>query len=207
MGAGMMREAVLPELAIRPFGLLAFGGSAGAIPALVGILSRLPATYPIPIVVVQHLGAQAESRLPDVLGRKAALRCRWAEPGETPRAGTVLIAPPGGNLTLAADGRLAWATGAKPRLGWPSIDAFFRSAAERLGPRLIAVVLSGVRSDGSDGILAVRRSGGATIAKDIGGEGFSDMPTAAVDLGRADLTLTAERIGEAVQILAERGVE
>ena len=77
----------------------------------------------------------------------------------------------------------------------------------QLGPRLIAVVLSGALSDGSQGLLSVRRSGGATIAQDFKTAEFPDMPTAAVDLGRADLMLPVEQIWEAIQILAERGVE
>ena len=142
-----------------------------------------------------------------MLGRQSALLCKWAEDGETPRPGRVLIAPPGTNLIVNERGRLAVRPGVKPRLGWPSVDMFFRSAAEHFGRYLIAVVLSGVLWDASDGIAAVRSHGGATFAQDYTSTEFPGMPTAAIDLGKADLMLTLDGICEALKILAERGIE
>jgi two-component system, chemotaxis family, protein-glutamate methylesterase/glutaminase len=139
---------------------VALGGSAGALPALLAILARLPAEFAIPVVVVHHLAAGRESRLPKVLGYGTALRCTWAADGEEPRAGAIHVAPPGAALTLAADGRFRVTPGAKPRLGGPSVDMFLESAAETLGRRTIAVVLSGALTDGTKGIQAVRRAGG-----------------------------------------------
>jgi chemotaxis response regulator CheB len=68
-------------------------------------------------------------------------------------------------------------------------------------------VLTGLLSDGSDGILAVHRSGGATMAQDYRSAQFPDMPIAAIDLGKTDLTLSLEGISDALDFLAERGVE
>ena len=107
-----------------PYRLVAFGGSAGAIPALLAILSHFPADFPIPVVVVQHLAATFESRLPRVLGVRTALRCAWAADGGRPRSGTVHVAPPGASLTLTADGRFRVASGPRPRLGGPSVCVF-----------------------------------------------------------------------------------
>ena len=191
-----------------PYRLVAFGGSAGAIPALLAILSCLPADFPIPVVVVQHLAARFESCLPRVLGRHTALRCAWAADGRWPRPGTVHVAPPGTSLTLTAAGRFRVVSGEpKPRLGGPSVDAFLGSMAAVLGSRAVAVVLSGVLSDGADGIRAVRRSGGATMAQRLDTAPHWDMPAAALDFGKADLQMSPERIAQALLVLAERGVE
>jgi len=190
-----------------PFSLLAIGGSAGAIGALQQLLAQVPAGFPIPIVVVQHLAARFDSRLPTVLGFRTGLPCRWAREGEMPRPGTIHVARPGTNLLLAADGRFLEEEGPKPRLGWPSVDTFFSSMASHVGARGIGVILSGMLYDGAKGISALRRAGGATMVQHPRTAQFPDMPTAAVDLGRADLMLPLEQIWEAISILAEYGVK
>ena len=194
-----------PPSVSTPFELIAFGGSAGGMVALRQVLSRLPDDFRIPIVVVHHL-AEA-SRLPEVLNQQSSLPCRWAEYGERPQAGVVLVARPGGNIVLGETGSLEASPGPKLPMGWPSVDIFLRSMAAHLGPRGIAVVLSGMMHDGADGITAVRRSGGATLVQDPRTAEFPEMPSAAVDLGRADLMMPTEQIAEALQILAERGVQ
>jgi two-component system chemotaxis response regulator CheB len=186
--------------------VVVLGASAGGLAPFHEVLSRLPAGFPIPVVVVQHLGAELPSRLPEVLNLRSNLPCRWAEAGDLLRPGEVLVAPPGANLAVAADGRIQRLPCAKPRMGWPSIDVFLHSVAGVFGPRAIAVILSGMLYDGAEGIAAVRRAGGATLVQQPDTALFPDMPSAAVDLGRADLAMPAWRIAEALNILAEAGV-
>lgn len=201
-----LTRAPLSDPGFTSFGLVAFGGSAGGLGPLSHVLSRLPRRYPVPVVVVQHLPADLGSRLPEVLNFRSALPCRWAEPGERPRPGVVLVAPPGANLLLDEDGRLASLPGAKPRMGWPSVDLFLKSSARVLGPRMIAVVLSGMMRDGAEGIAAVRAAGGATMVQHPRTADHPDMPSAAVDLGRADLMMSPDGIAAALEILGEEGV-
>jgi two-component system chemotaxis response regulator CheB len=193
--------AAAPSL--LPGHLVAFGGSAGGIPALTRIVSRLPSDFPIPIVVVQHLSAERKSWLPDLLDYRTSLHCAWARNGERPQPGCIHVAPPGGNLTNTATGTFLSTPGPKPRLGWPSIDGFLFSMATRLGPQAIAVVLSGALYDGARGLWAVRRRGGITIVQDPDTASVADMPRTARDLGRADLTLSLDAISVALEILAE----
>jgi two-component system chemotaxis response regulator CheB len=194
------------EPAFTPYGLVAIGCSAGGLAPLRAVLSRLPRDFPIPLLVVQHLGAGLPSRLPEVLGRGTALPCRWAVPGDRPRPGTVLVAPPGANLAMTASGALQPLPGPKPRMGWPSVDLFLDSAAGVLGPRLVAVVLSGMLHDGAAGVRAVRRAGGATIAQHPATAEHPEMPAAAIDLGRAELMMVPAAIAAALEILGEAGV-
>lgn len=198
--------ATVPSNLIVPYRLIAFGGSAGAIPVLIDILARLPANLSVPIVVVQHLSADWQSKLPSVLGFRTLLRCKWAEDGEYPQPGAVHVAPPGRNLVLGANGSLKLVDGTKPRLGWPSVDMFMRSMAEHVGSQAIGIVLSGMLYDGADGIAALRRAGGATMVQLPTSAVCRSMPDAAIDLGRADLSRSPRGIAEAISILIENGV-
>jgi len=191
---------------IMPFRLVAIGASAGGIPVMQQLLTKIPASFPLPIVLLQHLSASLPSFLPKVLGFRTPLRCKWAEPGETPQPGTVYAAPPGKNLAMTSAGSFEHVPGPKPRLGWPSADIFLHSMARHIGDRGIAVILSGMLYDGADGIAAVRRAGGATMVQDPRSADYPSMPIASIDLGRADLTLSLDAIAEALQILAESGV-
>jgi two-component system chemotaxis response regulator CheB len=191
---------------IVPFRLLAIGSSAGGITAMLELLSSLSSDFPIPMVVLQHLPADFKSRLPDLLEWKTPFTSKWAEDGERPSKGTIHVAPPGMNLAIDATGRLECLGGSKPPLGWPSVDIFLKSMAAHVGEAAIAIVLSGMLYDGADGIAAVRRAGGATMVQDPVSAEYPSMPTAAIDLGRADLKLELGKIAEALQILAAEGV-
>jgi two-component system, chemotaxis family, protein-glutamate methylesterase/glutaminase len=194
------------EPSFKPYRLLAFGGSAGGIPALIDILSRLPATFPIPIVVVQHLSDHFESQLPAVLGFGAKLQCKWADDGELPQPGFVYVARRGADLEMSNRGSLLRVATAKPRLGRPCIDAFLMSMARVLGSQSIAVILSGLLHDGTAGVAGVRRRGGATMAQNLKQARWSEMPSSAFDIGRADILMTSCQIAAAVEILAALGV-
>ncbi len=205
VSAPSTRAVCVPE--IDHYRLAVLGGSAGAIPTLVAILAPLPADFAVPIVVVQHLAAGRDSRLPQVLGCRTALRCAWAADGERPRPGAVHIAPAGASLILTEAGRFCVSAGPRPRLGGPSVDVFLGSVAAVLGRHAVAVVLSGALSDGTAGVLAVRRRGGATMVQRLDTAPHQGMPESALDFGKADLQMSPERIAQALLILAERGVE
>jgi two-component system chemotaxis response regulator CheB len=179
------------------------GGSAGGIPALITLLSALPADFPVPILVVQHLSAKLPSRLPEVLGRRTDLAVKWAEDGERMGAGTVHVAPRDQHLLLRPGHRLALSSA--DRVGWwrPAVDTLFDSAAAAYGERVVAVVLSGAMWDGARGIASVARRGGITIVQDEATSDHFDMPAAALDLGRVDLMMSPQKIAAALRLLAE----
>ena len=182
------------------------GGSAGGIPALAAVLAALPADFPIPILVVQHLSAKLPSKLPVALGWRTGLRVKWAEDGEPARPGTVHVAPPDQHLLVAPGPRLALSSA--ERVGWwrPAVDALFRSAAEACGERVAAVVLSGAMWDGALGMIAVAKGGGITIAQDEATSAHFDMPAAALDLGRVDLVMSPRKIAETLRFLADGAI-
>lgn len=182
--------------------LIAIGGSAGGIPALIAVLSALPADFRLPILVVQHLSAAMPSSLPEVLGWRSRLPVKWAEDREPALPGVVYVAPPDRHLVLTPDFRLALSAAAKVGRWRPAVDALFMSAAEVCGEGLAAIVLSGAMWDGAAGIAAVARCGGITIVQDEASSRFFDMPGAALDLGRADIVLSPDRIARALRLLA-----
>jgi two-component system chemotaxis response regulator CheB len=129
------------------------------------VLSSLPETFPTPVVVVQHRGADGDAALANVLSRASALPVCEAGDGDPISAGVVYVAPAGyhtlverGRLRLSVEGPVSWAR--------PSIDVLFQSAAEAYGRRLAAILLTCSSDDGVAGIAAVAQRGGMTIVED-----------------------------------------
>jgi two-component system, chemotaxis family, protein-glutamate methylesterase/glutaminase len=159
--------------------LLAIGGSAGSLVALLELVDGLPADLPAAVLVAVHTGEQHRSRLPEVLGRRAALPVAWAEDGEALVAGQVRVAPPGWHL-IVWDGRVSLSRGPRVNRHRPSIDVLFASVARAAEHASVGVVLSGVLDDGAVGSALVARAGGQILAQDPRESDFPAMPTAAL---------------------------
>ncbi len=174
--------------------LVVIGSSLGGIQALRRILADLPADLPAPVVVVQHLEPGRRSRLAEVLNPVSNLPVAQAEGGERLEAGHVFVAPPGCHLVVGADGRLAL-SGAPPiHFSRPSADPLFVSAAEQFGAGVVAVVLTGCDSDGSAGVLAIKRRGGTVLVQDPATAVRESMPRNAIATGTADEVIPLEHI-------------
>jgi len=190
----------------RSYDVVVIGASAGGVGALTKLLSALPADFSLPILVVQHISATQPSKLPEVLSYRTPLKVKWAEGGELIKPGCVYVAPPDRHLVVRPNRRIALTSA--ERVGWwrPAVDVLFESSAQSFGAGTIAVVLSGAMWDGAKGTAAVAKAGGITIAQDERSCDHFDMPAAAIDLGRADLTMSPSRIAEALQLLTETGL-
>jgi len=193
------------ELAVRAlvYSAVVIGASAGGIVALTAILERLPANFRLPVLVVLHLGPDKVCQLPAILGWRTRLRVKWAEDGETVEGGTVYLAPPNLHLLLQAGGQLALSSADRVDFWRPAIDPLFESAVDAYGAGVVAVILSGMMWDGAKGIAAVAKGGGVTIVQDEASSRYFEMPTAALDLGHADLMMSPARIATALDLLAE----
>ncbi|WP_260929226.1 chemotaxis protein CheB [Novosphingobium sp. 9] len=156
------------------------GASAGAIDALLRILPRLPADYPIPVLVVVHLPAGRRSELSAVFGARCALTVQEAEDKQSVSAGEVIFAPPNYHLLVEAGGNLSLSVDDPVFFSRPAIDVLFESAADAYGPGLVAVVLTGASRDGAAGLSAVARAGGETIVQDPDTASARTMPDAAL---------------------------
>ncbi len=186
-----------------PGRVIALAGSAGALATFLEVLSHLPADFPAPILVVQHLNPQAHSWMPEILARRSPLAVKQAVHGERLLPGTVYIAPPDHHLLVGSDGTVELTHTARVRYVRPAADPLFCSLAASFGARAVAVVLSGTGEDGAEGVRAIRRCGGTVIAQ--AGAPFPGMPEAAIRTGAADRVLAAVDIAGALRELAAGG--
>lgn len=184
--------------------VVALGASAGGVEALTRLVSLLPADFPAAVFVVLHLLESGTSRLAAILGRAGALPVETARDGAPVVPGRVAVAPPGVHLTL--DGAvMRLGDGPRERGHRPAVDPLFRSVAEHRGPRAAAVVLSGTGSDGTRGLLEVKRRGGVAFAQDPAEARYDGMPRSARTHVALDGVLGCEALASTLVRLATAG--
>lgn len=178
------------------------GASAGGPGQVQALLGQLPADFPVPIAVCQHMTAGATQPWAERLDKCTPFHVVEATPGAKFEAGTVYVAPSGKHMRLLGPAR-------KPRISLlpdfadalhvPSIDVLMSSAADVFGSRVLGVILTGLGSDGALGMLAIRRAGGPTIVESVESAPFSSMPLAAAELGAASEQTHVNLMGELIQ--------
>jgi len=183
------------------FDIVAMAASAGGIHAISAIVQKLPAEFPAPVVVVQHLDPRHRSLIAEILGRLTPLRVKQAEEGDLLAGGSVYIARPDRHLLVNADDTLSLTQTEVVHFVRPSADLLFESVAASHRERSIAVVLSGSGSDGSMGVRAIKKMHGTVIAQDKATSEFFGMPSAALQSGAVDFTLPLEQIAPALVTL------
>lgn len=183
------------------FQLVAIAASAGGLSALTTILREIPAEFPVPIAVVQHVDPTHRSLVASILARRTALTVKQAEAHEHLLAGVVYVAPPGSHM-LIGDDRNVQLTYTEPvHHVRPCADQLFESAARVFGT-VIGVILSGTGTDGAVGAVAIKNAGGALIAQDEASAAFFGMPQAAIAMGVVDFVLPLDKIAPALIALA-----
>lgn len=192
-----MQQGRAPTVYPYRYHLVVMAASAGGISALTAVLARLPAQFPIPIAIVQHVDPNHVSLVPDILARRTPLRVKEAEAHEAMIGGVVYIAPPNHHLLIGGGLSVRLTDTAKVHFVRPSADELFQSAAES-GRQIIGVVLSGSGTDGARGAAAIRLAGGMVIAQDEASSAFFGMPQAAIEAGAVDQVLPLEAIAEAL---------
>lgn len=175
------------------FDIVVIGASLGGLDAINQIVSRLPADFPAPLVVVQHRAAGYPDLLRDILQPKTALQVQNITPGDRLKAGTLYLAPAGQHL-IVANGRLDLQDGPKISFARPSIDVLFESAVQRFGNRTLGVVLTGRLHDGARGASLIQAQGGCVIVQDRQTSRAFEMPHAAIRTGGANFVLPVEKI-------------
>jgi two-component system chemotaxis response regulator CheB len=194
-------EPARPEPA-RPPGkaveIVAIAASTGGPAALATVLGALPATTPVPILVVQHITAGFHQGLVDWMGTVSRLGVRLAADGEPLRAGQVLFAPADAHLGVDARGRVS--LGSDPPIGGhrPSATYLFRSVAERYGGGAVGTILTGMGDDGVAGLKTLKEAGGVVLAQDESTSVVYGMPREAAVLGLADQVLPIGQVAGAL---------
>ena len=181
------------------FDLVAIGGSTGGIHALHAVLRDLPASFSAPIVVTQHLPAAFVPYFVTQLAAATRRPCAVACDRMALRDGMIVVAPGDAHVVGVAlpGGRAAARLSREPVANgnMPSVDPMFASLAEVFGPRMLAVVLSGMGRDGLDGAATVRAAGGTVVVQDEATSVVWGMPGAIAAAGLADAVLAPEAIG------------
>jgi two-component system, chemotaxis family, protein-glutamate methylesterase/glutaminase len=169
-------------------------GGVGGLAALSTILAALPMDFPAALVIVQHRAVQEPFQLPEVLSLRTGLRVEPAREGTILRPATVFVAPPDWHLLVNVDGTLSLTYSEKVKFVRPSADRLFESLAASFGERAIGVVLTGTGSDGSGGVLVIKRMGGVVIVQDAATAEAPGMPLSAIATGAADWILPRNEI-------------
>jgi two-component system chemotaxis response regulator CheB len=145
--------------------LVAIASSTGGPGILAGILSKLPASFPVPILIVQHITPGFGGGLAAWLNQQTSLQVRLARHADEPKTGQVLIAPDNYHMVINSMGLIAL-TKEPPQHGLrPAANYLFHSVARVYGATAIGVILSGMGSDGAEGLLSMREMGARTIAQ------------------------------------------
>ncbi len=178
--------------------LLALGASTGGPEALAHILQALPADFPAGVVIIQHIAAEFAPGLALWLHGYSSLPIRLAGNGDKLKAGEVLLAGTDDHLSVGADHRLVYTAHPVDYPYRPSVDVFFHSLAASWPRPGVAVLLTGMGSDGAHGMLQLRQLGWYTIAQDQASSVVYGMPKAAADLRAACVVLPLAQIPAAV---------
>lgn len=168
------------------FRAVVIGVSSGGLRALKILLGGLPADFPLPVLVVQHISADAGDGLAKLLDELCPVRVKEADEQEEMLPGTVYLAPSNYHLLVESDGFLSLSADPPVSFARPSIDVLFTSAAAALGDSVIGVVLTGANFDGSQGLKAIKAAGGVAIVQDPADAEAPQMPLAALAVTPAD---------------------
>ncbi|WP_035058151.1 chemotaxis protein CheB [Desulfuromonas sp. TF] len=179
----------------RPFAAALLGGSAGGISAVTTIVSALPPSFSLPVVVVLHQ-SPGELGWVEYLGRQARLPVVEAEDKMPLAPGRVYCAPAGYHLLLETGGTLALSVDEKVNFARPSIDLLFSSAADALAPALIGIVLTGTNGDGARGLAEIAEAGGLAVVQSPRTAEWPTMPEAALETVPQALVVDLEEIAK-----------
>ena len=185
--------------------LVAIGTSTGGPNALVEVLTRLPRRFPLPILLVIHIGRPFAAGFAEWLASQCSMSVSLATDGAPlPKRGEsgVLMAIPDSHLVVRGRALRLTADPERPSCR-PSVDLLFESVAREVGTRAIACLLTGMGRDGAEGLRAVQRAGGMTIAQNERTSVVFGMPREAIQLGAANRVLALDEIGPSLRDLAE----
>ena len=191
-----------PEASVTPLprsarrtnsgGLLLIGASTGGTQAIEALLTRMPADVP-PILIVQHMPPLFTKAFADRLDKVCPMKVIESQGGELVEPGVVYIAPGDRHMVIERHGlklRTALRDGPPVHYQRPAVDVLFHSAARLQGVPMVATILTGMGSDGADGMLALRNAGAETLAEDEQSCVVFGMPKEAIARGAVKQVVT-----------------
>jgi two-component system chemotaxis response regulator CheB len=197
----------IPAAKTSPSKLVAIGISTGGPQALEYLLAQLPADFPGAIVVVQHMPEGFTDMFARRLDELCSLSVKEAQSGDMLLAGRVLICPGNRHMKvkrLAMGDLVVLNEDARVNGHRPSVDVLFQSVAEEFGSLAIAVLMTGMGDDGAQGLGAVKKAGGMTIAQSEESCVVFGMPKAAIERGYATRVVALDGLSSTLQALCGR---
>jgi len=181
--------------------ILAIGTSTGGPNALHEVIPHLPEDFPVPVVIVQHMPPLFTRLLAERLNSRSSLSVQEGEAGMPLKPGQVWIAPGNYHMTVERKGtRTALNLNQEPPENScrPAVDVLFRSVAQIYGPSVLAVVMTGMGSDGARGAMHIREAGGGIVVQDETSSVVWGMPGAVVTAGVADKVCPLPEISQEI---------
>ncbi len=201
-GSPIPKESVRKQAPVK---CIAIGASTGGPGAVLHILQNLPAAFPLPILVVIHIGSPFGLALADWLDAQSPLRVKPASDGLDFTDGAQVILARDEYHMVVEKQVVRLSCAAERHSCRPSVDVLFESVAAEFGPQAAAVLLTGMGRDGARGLLAVKKAGGFTIAQDEATSLIYGMPREAIELGAARIVLPLDEIAPSLLALAKNG--
>lgn len=183
--------------AAQPPGILVIGVSTGGPAALEKFLPVFPADFPLPIMIVQHMPPLFTTLLAERLDSLCAITVREARTAEIPKPGVAYLARGDGHMQLVGSPgccSMRLTQSLADELCRPSVDILFRSAASVFGNLILAIILTGMGSDGLEGCRAIHAAGGRILAQDRKSSAVWGMPGVVAEAGLADQILSLESL-------------
>jgi len=197
-----LRVAIPPRItAARKVSIVAIGTSTGGPKALQDILPRLPANFPVPIVIAQHMPANFTKPFAERLDQLSQLAVKEAEDGEPIKSGIAYVAPGRGHMQLVR-GRtgesLIRVSVNEDFIYRPSVDFLMMSVAELYSARALGVILTGMGNDGLKGLSAMKKCGSRILAQNEASCVVYGMPKAVVEAGIADKVVGIDAMADEI---------
>jgi two-component system, chemotaxis family, protein-glutamate methylesterase/glutaminase len=181
--------------------VVVIGTSTGGPNALAAVIPNIPADFPVPILIVQHMPPIFTTHLAARLDQLSPLSVAEAADGDVLAPGTIWLAPGNFHMTLRRAGtqiKIALNQNIPENSCRPAVDVLFRSAAQVYGANVLSVVMTGMGQDGQRGCEAIRDAGGRVIAQDEATSVVWGMPGSVVNAGMADQILPLQRIADEI---------
>ena len=195
--AASRKDPALPEVssvpAVKPFPVVGIGASAGGLEAIELFFKNVPPVCGLAFVIVQHLDPTHKGIMVELLQRATAMPVTQVRDRMKVKPDNVYVIPPNRDLSIL-QGVLHLLEPVAPRGLRLPIDFFFRSLSDDLQDRGIGVILSGMGSDGTLGLRAIKEKAGAVFVQQPESAKFDSMPNSAIDSGLADVVAPAEEL-------------
>jgi two-component system, chemotaxis family, protein-glutamate methylesterase/glutaminase len=184
----------MAEDTVARYKMLAIGGSAGSLDAILKIVAALPVTNYLSVAIIVHRKNSGESILVDLLSDRTKLIVKEVEDKEMINGGCIYLAPADYHLLIENEKMFSLDSSEKVHHSRPSIDVTFESVAEVFGKSAIGVLLSGANADGARGLDKIKQTGGLTIVQNPESADVAYMPQQALEQMKPDQILNGDEL-------------